>query len=132
MRVAKVTPTTRNALSPSITIGARSSAEYVALYAIVKVVLQYILFKFFYYFWLFLGKTYIVKPIIFFIMSDESEAKKKLSVTLSVNKSVDDFMKLRSNKVIDVDGKKIYSSRTKNEVYNRAIEYAIEHCNEWD
>ena len=65
-------------------------------------------------------------------MSDEIEAQKKKSVTLSVNKSVDDFMARRSSKVIEVDGRKIYSSRTKNEVYARAIEYAIEHCNEWE
>lgn len=65
-------------------------------------------------------------------MSDESEAKKKKSITLSVNKSVDDFMAVRSSKVIDVDGHKVYTSKTKNDVYVRAIEYAIEHCNEWD
>jgi len=65
-------------------------------------------------------------------MSEESEAQKKKSVTLSVNKSVDDFMARRSSKIIEVDGRKIYTSRTKNEVYSRAIEFAIEHCNEWD
>lgn len=65
-------------------------------------------------------------------MSDESEAQKKKSVTLSVNKSLDDFMLLRSKKVIEVNGQKIYSSRNKNDVYNRALEYAVEHCDEWE
>lgn len=65
-------------------------------------------------------------------MSEESEAQKKKSVTLSVNRSVDDFMAHRSSKIIEVDGQKIYTSRTKNDVYLRAIEYAIENCNEWE
>jgi len=65
-------------------------------------------------------------------MSDESEAQKKKSVTLSLNKSVDDFMAYRSSKIIEVDGRKVYTSRNKNDVYARAIEFAIEHCNEWD
>lgn len=62
---------------------------------------------------------------------DEDEAKKKQSVTLSVNKSLHDFMKSRASKVIEVNDKKIYSSKTVNDVYNRALEFAIERVNEW-
>ena len=65
-------------------------------------------------------------------MSEESEAQKKKSVTLSVNRSLDDFMLQRSKKIIEVDGQKIYTSRTKNDIYSRALEFAIENCNEWD
>jgi len=41
MRVANVTATTRTADKPSMTIGARSSAAYVALYVIVNHTLEY-------------------------------------------------------------------------------------------
>lgn len=41
IKVAKVAPTTRTADKPSMTIGARSSALYVALYTIVNHTLEY-------------------------------------------------------------------------------------------
>lgn len=60
------------------------------------------------------------------------EDKKKISVSLSINKSLHGFFKGLTSKVIEIDGKKIHSSRTVNEMYNRALEYAIENINEWD
>lgn len=59
------------------------------------------------------------------------EDNKKKSVALSVNKSLDDFFSELCKRVIEVDGKKVYFTKNKNDIYNRALEYAIEHINEW-
>jgi len=59
------------------------------------------------------------------------EGKRKVSVSISMNKSMQDFFKEHSSKVIEVNGKKIYSSKTMNDVINNALEFAVEHVNEW-
>lgn len=64
-------------------------------------------------------------------MEEEIKGKKKRSLSVSINESLFLFYKELSTKVIEVDGKKIYTSRTTNEVINRALEFAAENINEW-
>jgi len=52
-------------------------------------------------------------------------------VGISVNKSLDDFFNSLCNKVVEVNGKKVFFTKNKNDLYNRALEYAVEHINEW-
>ena len=56
---------------------------------------------------------------------------RKIPVSLSINKDIDSLFDRLTTKVIEVEGQKINVSRTKNDIYNKAIEYAIENINEW-
>ena len=64
-----------------------------------------------------------------FIVAGKSNTK--ISISLSVNKDVDLLFEKISKKIIEVNGQKILFSKSKNDIYNRALEYAIEHINEW-
>lgn len=57
--------------------------------------------------------------------------KNKKTISLSINKDVDDFFESLRFKVIVIDGKKIQLTNTKNEIYNRALEYAMIKINDW-
>jgi len=55
----------------------------------------------------------------------------KVSVTISVSRDVEGLFQQLTQKTIEINGKKILFKKSRNEIYNRAIEYAIEHINEW-
>lgn len=55
----------------------------------------------------------------------------KISVSISINADVDRLFERLCSRVVEVDGEKIVFSTTKNEVYNKALEYAIKNINEW-
>lgn len=59
------------------------------------------------------------------------EKAKKISISLSVNKDLDDLFEKVSKKVIEVDGQKVVFTKSKTDIYNRALEYAVENINEW-
>ena len=56
---------------------------------------------------------------------------KKIPVSISINKDIDQLFERLTTKVIEVEGQKINVTRSKNELYNKAIEYAIENINDW-
>jgi len=55
----------------------------------------------------------------------------KVSVTISVNRDVENLMLRLSTKTIVVNNEKIMFKKSRNEIYNKALEYAIENINEW-
>jgi hypothetical protein len=59
------------------------------------------------------------------------EKTKKISISLSVNKDLDDLFEKVSKKIIEVDGTKVVFTKSKTDIYNRALEYAVENINEW-
>jgi len=59
------------------------------------------------------------------------EKAKKISISLSVNKDLDDLFDKVSKKIIEVDGTKVVFTKSKTDIYNRALEYAVENINEW-
>lgn len=50
---------------------------------------------------------------------------------MSVTEDLDDLFSKLSKRVIEVDGQKVHFTKTKNDIYNRALEFAVEHVNEW-
>lgn len=62
---------------------------------------------------------------------EEARRSKKISISLSVNKDLDDLFDKVSRKVIEVDGQKVVFTKSKTDIYNRALEYAVENINEW-
>jgi len=55
----------------------------------------------------------------------------KVVVHLSINREIDDLMSGFTHRVVEVDNKKAVFTRTKNELYVRALEYAFININEW-
>lgn len=58
-------------------------------------------------------------------------AGKKVPVTLSVYPDIDKLFEELAHKVIEINDEKINIRRSKNDVYNRAIEFAVEHIDDW-
>lgn len=59
------------------------------------------------------------------------EKARKISISLSVNRDLDELFEKLSKKVIEVDGQKVVFTKSKTDIYNRALEYAVENINEW-
>lgn len=55
----------------------------------------------------------------------------KKSVSISIDKGIDDFFQKHINKVINIEGHEILITKSKNQLYNLALEYALENANEW-
>lgn len=57
--------------------------------------------------------------------------KRRVSVTLSVPRSLDEFFRELADKTIDVNGRKIRIVKTRNEIYVSALEFALMNVNLW-
>ena len=57
--------------------------------------------------------------------------KRKRNISLTVEQDLDDFMEKLCHKVLEIDDKVLHFKKSKNDVYNRALEFAIEHLNDW-
>ena len=55
----------------------------------------------------------------------------KKAVSISVDKDIDDFMERMRTKIINIDGQEIRMNRKKSEIYSKALEYAMEHADDW-
>lgn len=55
----------------------------------------------------------------------------KTYINLGVNNDVHDLMKKLTIKEIEVEGNKVAIKRGLTDVYNWALEYAIQHLDEW-
>lgn len=56
---------------------------------------------------------------------------RKRSVSISVHPDLDELFIRLSQKIIEVDGEKLKFTKSKNDIYNRALEYAVEKIDEW-
>ena len=63
-------------------------------------------------------------------MAEDSGQKKK-TINLSVNKEVHTLFQELTIKEIEVAGRKISIKRQLTDIYNRALEYAVENIDEW-
>lgn len=57
--------------------------------------------------------------------------KRKRNVSLTVEQDLDEFFEKLCHKVLEIDDKQLHFKKSKNDVYNRALEYSLEHVNEW-
>ena len=55
----------------------------------------------------------------------------QVPVTISIPKSMDDFLARMCRKVIQVGDEKMVIERKKTQLIARGLEYAMEHCEEW-
>ena len=56
---------------------------------------------------------------------------KKVSISISISKDIDDYLSKCANKIINIDGTELETGKSKNQLYNDALEYAMENMNEW-
>ena len=57
--------------------------------------------------------------------------QRKRGISISVHPDLDDLFGKLSHKVIEINGQKLQFTKSKNDIYNRALEYAVEHIEEW-
>ncbi len=62
---------------------------------------------------------------------DETPRQRKKTITLSVNEEVHDLFRELTIKEIEVGGRRISIKRPLTDIYNRALEYAVENIGEW-
>lgn len=55
----------------------------------------------------------------------------KKTVSISVDIDIDNFMEKMRTKVINIDGQEICMQRKKSEIYQKALEYAMENADQW-
>jgi hypothetical protein len=58
-------------------------------------------------------------------------SKIKVPVSLSVDSDVDKFIEQCSNEIININGREIKTNKSKSQIYNDAILYALKHVDEW-
>jgi hypothetical protein len=56
---------------------------------------------------------------------------KKVPVSISIPYSMDQFFERARNKIIEVGSERVELTKTKNDLINRALEYALAHAEEW-
>jgi hypothetical protein len=55
----------------------------------------------------------------------------KKTISISVDKDIDEFMEGIRTKVINIDGREIKMNRKKSEVYQKCLEFGIENADKW-
>lgn len=53
------------------------------------------------------------------------------SVSISVDRGIDEFFDKCTKKVINIDGHEVIVTKSKNELYNLALQFALEHADHW-
>ena len=55
----------------------------------------------------------------------------RYSLSISIDKDIDLFLRKCTDKVIEIGNEKINIHKSKNELYNDALKYALEHADDW-